>query len=420
METGAAPTAATRPPPPAGDPVLAEMLRGYRPLDRIVTELDLSLRQRLVVALVVAAVRLYRLVVLPLRRRRLSVIDAELEALRGLRIRALGAGDDRPHFSDADRRAFERDGLLGPFEVLAPDEAEALAERVRAGAAVDFGGEAVVGGALKRTLERHGGWNLQMAAMHRGLRDPALRAVLRRPAVAERLAGLLGDDVICWRTQFFEKGPGAEGTFWHQSSTFRESSAASKLAPTRPMDEAIVQLTVWIALTDVTVANGALRMVPGSFTDGRVEHMYYVLRDDLMLFLAALLDRVPAAPLARYVTVARYGMGNFVRSQAVFEAAIEFLGEVPFAGRPVVDLTLRPGEAVIFSSLNMHGSHPNTTERETRLAFVGRCAADHVRVEQPLFDYPTPEGTMTCPLPPVTCFRVHGEGRGGINPLLPD
>lgn len=404
----------------ARDPVLAEMLRGYRPLDAVAAELELSLRQRLLVRLVVVLAHLYRVLVLPLRRGRLRALDAELEALRGLRIRTRGERDDLAHFPESERRAFERDGMLGPFEVMPPAEAVALAGRIRDGAATDFDGEAVLGGALKETLERHGAWNLQMAAMHRGLRDPDVRDVMRRPAVAERLAGILGDEVLCWRTQFFEKGPGAGGTFWHQTSTFREASAASKLEPTRPMDEAIVQLTVWTALTEVTVANGALRIVPGSFTDGRVEHLYYFVKDNLLLFFAALLDRVPTADIATYVAIARYAMGNFIRSQTVLEAVIEYLGETPFAGRSVRDLELRPGEAVIFTSLNMHGSYPNITDDETRLALVGRCAANHVRVQQPHFDYPTPEGTVACDLPPVTCFQVHGQDSHGLNRLLPD
>ncbi len=405
-------------PGPAPGSVLAEMLRGYRPLDEVVEGLDLAWHQRLRCALLVCGVMLYRLLVLPLRRRAVARLDAELDALRALRIRTHGATGAR--FTADERRAFERDGLLGPFEILPVAEAEALADSIREGFATDFDGDTVLGDPLRSALKRQGAWNNQMAGMFRGLRSPELRALLRRPAVAERLAGILGDEVMCWRTQFFEKAPGAEGTFWHQTSTFRESSSAAKLTPTRPMDEAIVQLTVWMALSDVTVKTGALRVVPGSFADGRVEHMYYFAKDNLPLFLALLLGRVSPRRVYRLIAVARHAMGNFVRSQAVLEGALALLDDDPFAGRHVRDLEMRAGQAVIFTSLNMHASHPNTTADETRLALVARCAANHVQADHRAFDYPTPEGLVSCPLPEITCFQVHGTDSHGLNRLLPD
>ena len=53
--------------------------------------------------------------------------------------------------------------------------------------------------------------------------------LLGRDEIVHRLASLLGDDLICWRSQFFEKAPGADGTYWHQAGTFRESSLRPKL-----------------------------------------------------------------------------------------------------------------------------------------------------------------------------------------------
>ncbi|MCA9537481.1 MAG: phytanoyl-CoA dioxygenase family protein [Myxococcales bacterium] len=399
---------------PAPDRVLAEMLRGYRPLEEVVAGLRLSWRQRLFTRLMVVAVHVYRLFVLPFRRRALRDLHAELEALRGQRIRTLGAAQN--HFPESERAAFERDGMLGPFRVMAPEEVEALTDEIRAGFATGFDGKTVLGDPLKSVLQKHGAWTNQMAGMYQALRMPALREVLRRPPVAERLAGILGDEVMCWRTQFFEKAPGAEGTFWHQTSTFRESSTAAKLMPTEPMDDAIVQLTVWMALTDVTIENGALRMVPGSFTDGRIEHLYYFAMDNLMLFLAML----PTARLATYLAVAKFSTGNFIRSQAVLEAALDLLDESPFVGREVRDLAMRAGECVIFTSLNMHASHPNSTADATRLSFVARCAANHVLAEQHAYEHPTPEGTVSAPLPEVTCFQVHGTDSYGLNHVMND
>lgn len=414
-------TAATSPAPldpaptpsDARDPVVAEMLRGHASLEEIAAGLDLTTRQRLAVRMAALAVHAYRVGVLPLRGARVRRLRAELDALCGQRIRTLGPAS--AHFTEADRATFERDGVLGPFAVMTPDEAAALAARVQAGFERGFEGGDVLGADFEATLRRHGAWDRQMAGMHQGLRLPALREVLRRPAVADRLAGILGEDVICWRTQFFEKGPGAEGTFWHQASTFRESSDAPKLAPTRPIDAPIAQLTVWMALTDVSVRTAAMRILPGSFADGRLERLYALAMDELPLFLALL----PPAWLETCIAVNRHTTGNFVRSQAAFEAALGLLGGSPFAGREVRDLEMRAGQCVIFTSMNVHGAHGNTTADRTRLAFVARCAASHVRVTQPTFVFPTPEGRAVAPLPEVNCFRIRGEGLG-VNRLMPD
>lgn len=404
------------PEPAAPDPVLAEMLRGYPALEQVVDDLDLSWWQRVQLRLMVLAVHLYRFVILPFRRTAVRELETRLESLRGARIRALGPRSGLPHFPESERQAFERDGVIGPFPAMPRAEARAVAAGLCADFDAGFGGETVLDDAFAAELARHGAWSKQMAGMHQGLRMPELRDVIRRPAIAQRLAGILGDDVMCWRTQFFEKAPGAAGTFWHQTSTFRESSAAAKLEPTRPMDEAIVQLTVWMALTEVTIDTGALRIMPGSFSDGRIEHLYYFAKDNLGLFLSL----VPSARLATYLAVARFATGNFVRSQAVLEAAVDLLDASPFTGRTVRDLEMQPGDCVIFTSMNMHGSHANTTADRRRLALVARCIPGHVRVSQPVFDYPTPDGRATCALPDVTCFQVHGTDAHGINRVIAD
>lgn len=46
----------------------------------------------------------------------------------------------------------------------------------------------------------------------------------------------------------------------------------------------------------------------------------------------------------------------------------------------VVELEMHPGEAVIFTASCVHGSLPNTTARQTRMAIAGRYVPTHVRV----------------------------------------
>ncbi|MES1956575.1 chlorinating enzyme [Salinisphaera hydrothermalis EPR70] len=52
-----------------------------------------------------------------------------------------------------------------------------------------------------------------------------------------------------------------------------------------------------------------------------------------------------------------------------------------------IDMEMRPGEAVIFTASCVHGSTPNRTERETRLAISGRYVPTHVRVYPGLDKY---------------------------------
>ena len=58
----------------------------------------------------------------------------------------------------------------------------------------------------------------------------------------------------------------------------------------------------------------------------------------------------------------------------------------------MVTMEMRPGQAVIFTASCVHGSFPNTSERETRMALAGRYVPTHVRV------YPN-----------QTSFSAHGD-----------
>ena len=226
------------------------------------------------------------------------------------------------------------------------------------------------------------------------------------------MASLLGDDVICWRSQFFAKKPGEVGTFWHQGSVFRELAKARKLSPPPGVAPGMVQLTAWVALRDVTVANGALRCVPGSCRDGRIEYMYSHIQDHPLATLAAM----PPKHAARILETMLYTTGVFTRSHALFEAIIDQLGPI-LDGLEVRDLTMRAGQAIIFTSLNLHGSYPNTTPDQTRLAFAGRYTAADVGVfqESKTDRLGGPRGVMPYSLERCLPIHVHGDPGRGVN-----
>lgn len=93
----------------------------------------------------------------------------------------------------------------------------------------------------------------------------------REPAIVERVAQLIGDDVILWGCQIFCKpaGDGLE-TPWHQDGHYW---------PIRPL----ATCTVWVALDASTHENGCLRVIPGSHRDRVLLPHLREDRDDLVL-----------------------------------------------------------------------------------------------------------------------------------------
>jgi chlorinating enzyme len=236
--------------------------------------------------------------------------------------------------------------------------------------------------------------------------------LLASKKITQRIASLIGNDVICWRSQFFEKSPGEIGTFWHQTGTFQESSAKPKLLATNPMSPAIVQLTAWVALTDVTVENGCMRIIPGSFKDGRFERLAYNIQEQANDYLLTL----SREDIEKAIRTLKFSTGNFVRAQLAYEFAIK---EVPdlFHGYTIQDMTMKAGEFSIFSSLNTHGSYPNVTTNDNRLAIAGRYTSNDVKIYDGINEdvFVTPDATERFPVDKLGCMQVLGEDKFGYN-----
>jgi phytanoyl-CoA hydroxylase len=79
------------------------------------------------------------------------------------------------------------------------------------------------------------------------------RELAELPQIAERVAGLLGPDIDCFQSQFIFKNPGAWGQPWHQDSYYF------------PFDRQ-PQVGVWLAISEATLENGCLSVLPGSHT----------------------------------------------------------------------------------------------------------------------------------------------------------
>lgn len=397
---------------------LDQMMVGVDALDTLVASIPLTPLQRLRVEALRQAVALAQQIVprTPGFRSRRAARMEDMGALRGLSLASRHpdpAGVRGEHALSTDEVSrFERDGVIGPFEVISPSEARDLADHAERWHEEDFEHHGIITPAIREALRRAGAWSLNHSGFYQAHRKRPLFDVISHPAIVDRLAGLLGEDVLCWRSQLFQKQPGAMGTFWHQNSVFREASTQAKLRAPPGVPVGMVQLTAWVALRDVTVANGAMRILPGTFDDARFEYMYTVAMDHTFDFL---MD-VPAARLRPVLTAGYFGSGAFDRVHAMFEATLAQVGPI-FEGREVRDLTMRAGEAVIFSSLNMHASYPNTTQDQNRLALAGRYTSGDVAVFQGMTEdhLATVDGMLPFPLARVPPLLVRGDAARCVN-----
>ncbi|HYF58173.1 MAG TPA: phytanoyl-CoA dioxygenase family protein [Burkholderiaceae bacterium] len=135
----------------------------------------------------------------------------------------------------------------------------------------------------------------------------------RDPGLVDRVAQLIGDDVILWGCQVFCK-PGGDGMEvpWHQDGHYW---------PIRPL----ATCTVWIALDASTVENGCLRVIPGSHRERRLLPHLKEDRDDVVL------------------------------NQRTEDGA--------FDPSTAVDIELEPGQMSMHDVHMIHGSAPNRSPR---------------------------------------------------------
>jgi phytanoyl-CoA hydroxylase len=93
-------------------------------------------------------------------------------------------------------------------------------------------------------------------------RRPAFASFLRTSDLLPIVTTLLDtDDVDCFLSQFIFKNPGAWGQPWHQDSYY------FPFEPARPI------VGLWLAVTEATLENGCLHVLPGSHREPVHEHV---------------------------------------------------------------------------------------------------------------------------------------------------
>lgn len=182
--------------------------------------------------------------------------------------------------------------------------------------------------------------------------------------IVERVASILGPDILCWRSEFFPKYPGDEGTDWHQADTFANASGKPQLLwpGESENDFGAGTLTVWTAFTDSTLENGCLQIIPGTHHQmnyDETKRMDY----DAGRINAEIKDGVPR------------GFFGYDYRQLQVDPGWKPNEEDAFS------LVMEKGQCVIFWSTLMHASLPNRSSgKDYRMGFASRYVPTKVRV----------------------------------------
>ncbi|MFD2082648.1 chlorinating enzyme [Actinopolymorpha cephalotaxi] len=242
-----------------------------------------------------------------------------------------------PSLDRDEVRHFHERGHLGPFTAMPPAEMAAIRQRI------------------DTEVIPTPGRNPKNPLQSRHLDHRLVHDLVTRPEILGRLRALIGNDLVVWASYFFTKDPGGKEIPWHQDANYW---------PLEPP----LNLSMWMAIDEVTTENSCVRIIPGSHR--RV---------------------VPHVPARDGVAFGQEADPAYVDESAA------------------VDMVLRPGQFFLFNERLLHQSHRNTSNTR-RMGLSARYTLPFVA----LLDQDAP------PLfPGHACVVVSGEDTFGLNRTQP-
>ncbi len=204
---------------------------------------------------------------------------------------------------------FVENGYLGPYAAMSPDDMAPIRREI------------------EQKVLTSDGPNPGSRAQSRHMDQPVIYDLATHPAIIERIAGLLGPDLVVWATNFWLKPPGGVEIPWHQDINFW---------PLEPP----INTSAWLAIDKVTVENSCVQIIPGSHRQS-LPHT--------------------SAP-------AGVAFGQMA-DPASFDAS------------SAINMELEPGEFFIFSERTLHRSSVNTSDKR-RLGISVRVTLPIVHIFQ--------------------------------------
>ncbi len=217
-------------------------------------------------------------------------------------------------------RQYQEQGYYAPIRVMPAEDAGALRRALE-------GFEAQAGGQLAGKL-RH-----KSHLLFTWLND-----LVRHPRILDAVEDVIGPDILCWGSSFFIKeARNPAFVSWHQDSTYWG------------LDPADI-ITAWVAFSDSTPANGAMRVIPGTHK----------------------LDQIPHQ--------------DTFRPENLLSRGQEIMVEVDDSKAAMLELGA--GEMSLHHVRLIHGSDPNPSDQR-RIGFAIRYIPTYVRQVAGNHDYAT-------------------------------
>ena len=269
---------------------------------------------------------------------------------------------------------FFENGYLAPLKLFSPEEMADLLHEIEE--------EAFEPGKLG--FEYGKMFEFKPTPIYDGIRNgrdrhldcPSVLKLSLQQGVADRVAQLMGPDLLLWRTQLLPKFPGAPETAWHQVSTFTMSGKLLRPVLEPPDRDDLFNCTVWLALEDVDLDNGAMQFWRGSHKK----------------------------PLHK---VKIQGGQTFART------SFELMADI----KPdeVDTVPLKAGEFLIFHERTVHGAPPNNSKTRRRFGMNYRICRPDVHIYRGMTKQLSNTFDETFDLKNWTAILFRGEDRFHYN-----
>jgi non-haem Fe2+, alpha-ketoglutarate-dependent halogenase len=226
---------------------------------------------------------------------------------------------------------YREQGFLGPLTLCSSEEMTGICEKIlKVMETVGIVPDTQQGGRLASLLSKNGRIPTPYIEC-RHLDSRVVYDLCTHPLILHKAISIYGPDLTIWRSTLIDKFPGSPEFRWHQDygGVYSRGNEYGLEPP--------LHFTAYIALTDMTVENGCLSLIPG---------------------IKAVLPSIPAS-------------SDLNSTQIVAPDCID--------SKKAINMELKAGEFCLFTDRALHYSYPNNSTSHRR-ALVVRLTLPIVKV----------------------------------------